>query len=181
MPPHTTALNCTVGSAYEEGRSDLANNSTLPAECAGSPTYDVRWRLRTKGRRLCRKWEREERIAATVALEFRHASHAQRLHVYAHRGQVSDGERRSARMPGRSARAARRTSTPSRDSGERVADGVDHELQIVGLADDLQGVCLANQLVERGLVGSGEHEAAPLHGLQVPHEAQERPVGLVGW
>src|SRR5215470_12740701 len=93
MPPHTTALNCTVGRAYEEGRSNLTNNSTLPAECAGSPTYDVRWRLRTKGRRLCRKWEREERIAATVALEFRHASHAQRLHVHAHRGQGSDGER----------------------------------------------------------------------------------------
>src|SRR5262249_13169696 len=56
----------------------------------------------------------------------------------------------------RGARAARRTSMPSRDSGERVADGVDHQLQIVGLADDLQGVCLAHQLVERGLVGGGE-------------------------
>src|SRR3954471_1993853 len=63
---------------------------------------------------------------------------------------------------------------------ERGGAGVDDLLQVVGLAEELDGVVGADQLLQGALVGGGDHERAALHHLRVPHQPQEGPVRIVG-
>src|SRR4029077_15553917 len=51
--------------------------------------------------------------------------------------------------------------------------------KIVRLSDDLERLGLADQLLERGLVGRGQHELVLLQGFRAAHEPEKSPVRVI--